>query len=344
MQENSYVDTASAVATADMPAPLRAGQRTNSVLVFCFKLALSFSLIYLLIQYLGTETLERALANANVGLLLLGCMGCIGQVALTALKWRLLLLEQGVRVKFTALFEMQLTAVFMNVFMPSVLCGDAYRAARLRRHTGSISSALPSIIVDRGTGLLALLTIGIVGLLYVFTPVYLLSGVCAFIVAVAGGYLFLTGPVSQFMTHRSRSSASQLIVIGRKVTAALLPSRALFCAVAISLLFQLNLVLIVAIWALAMDLVSADLLHLLVAVPAVGLVEMIPFSVNGVGIREAAFSLLFREMDLDSGEGLVLGLTVSTMKYAAGLLCGILLLGWPIVNTVRARALKHSGI
>lgn len=316
-----------------LSANLKIGSRAKGVLIFLAKLGLSAGLIALLIDYLGTAALQRALKNADYFLLFVGCAACIGQVGMTSFKWKLILREQGIEVRFTDLFEMQLTGLFVNIFAPSVLCGDAYRAAKLRRYTGSFSSAVPSVLADRFTGLAALLGIGVFGIAYVFAPHYLFEIVCCTLGLAVIAYALLNGPLSQWLNRLGNRKGRGLFFLGAQVVNALKPSKTMLYVALISLVFQLNTVWIVGLWAYAVGLTSADIWRLFIVVPTASIVEMMPFSLHGVGVREALYSLLFKEMGLQSSEGFALGLIVSAMKYLAGLLAGLLVLLWPwVVN------------
>jgi len=54
-------------------------------------------------------------------------------------------------------------------------------------------------------------------------------------------------------------------------------------------------------------------------------VETIPIAINGIGLREGTLTFMFSELDLDPEHGLVLGLTITVMRYVAGLVGGLLL-------------------
>lgn len=308
--------------------------RKKSTLIFLCKVAFSAFLITLLIRYLGAQSVRNIASKANIPLLAFGCVCAIGQMALTTLKWRLLLNKQGVTVKFGALFEMQLTGQFVNLFMPSVLGGDAYRAGRLRSHTGSIGTALPSVIVDRGTGLLALLIIGLLALTHMFARQFFWLVVLATCALIVIGYLLTIGPIARLLHQSEKIDKWHIFSTGKLITDALKPSRSLLQVALISLFFQFNVVWITGVYAMAIGL-SVNLWQLLIAVPAVNLVEMIPVSISGIGVREASFSVLFAKMDLSAADGLALGLTVSVMRYVTGLICGAALL-LPSITTRRS--------
>src|SRR5690606_9424623 len=131
---------------------------------FAAKVVLSVGLLALLLRRLGVESVLEVVGNANPLLLAIGGVCLIGQTAISSLKWKLLLEEQGQHVRYSSLLVTYLISNFINLFMPSVAGGDAYRAIWLRKYTKSIAAALPSIVVDRATGIGALLMLAGLGL------------------------------------------------------------------------------------------------------------------------------------------------------------------------------------
>ena len=81
------------------------------------------------------------------------------------LRWVLLLRASGVAVSPSRAAAIFLTSSFVGSFLPAGVGGDAARAYGLSRVTASGSEALASVAVDRLLGVLALVAMGVVGLL-----------------------------------------------------------------------------------------------------------------------------------------------------------------------------------
>jgi hypothetical protein len=106
----------------------------------------------------------------------------------------------------------------------------------------------------------------------------------------------------------------------------------LAAAITIALLFQLNIVMINKLYCVALG-IHMSLGHLLVIVPLIYLTEVLPISINGIGVRDSAYVFFFVLLGFASDEGLALALLVLLMRYVFGLIGGSLLL----VESVRAR-------
>jgi hypothetical protein len=96
-------------------------------------------------------------------------------------------------------------------------------------------------------------------------------------------------------------------------------------AMALSLAFQLIMVVINLLYARALG-IDVAFSTLLVIIPLIYLTEVIPLSVNGIGIRDSAFVIAFAAIGRPAEEALAMSVVVISMRYAIGFLCGSLVL------------------
>lgn len=300
------------------------GQRTTARWIFAGKVAVSATLLFLLFRNLGLRQILDQFGAAEAALLLLTSLLPVGQVAIAAWRWQILLRQQGVPVDFRSLFKIYLMSDFLNLFMPSIVMGDAFRAVRLRRFTETAGATVPSVILDRACGLAALVIIGILGVAVIRWPDRFWPIAVGLLVVVAMAYLYVTGPVRRWIVPGSANLWFGLRPVVLQLLDGLQPSRALGQVAAISFFFQVNVVFIVWLYALILNL-NVDFPQLLVVIPATTIVELVPISINGIGVREGTLAFLFTQMGLRAEHGFVLGATISAMKYFSGLVGGIVL-------------------
>lgn len=288
------------------------------------KALISATLLGLLIWQLGTDALLRVVRESSGWLPVAAVLMLTLQTAVSAGKWFLLLRKQGVSIGYASLLKTYLIGNFINLFMPSMVGGDAYRAVRVSRHTQGVARALPSIIVDRVTGIAALLFVGATGLTMLLAPEHLLAAVAGQIVALFLAYALIVGPVGRFLQRLPPESLFGIPRVATMVVTALAPSVTLAVVIGLALVFQFNTVLINWVYALLIG-VDVPLTTLLLIVPVVYLAEAVPISINGLGVREATYTAMFVQLGLPAEYGLLLGLTVSAMRYVAGVVGGLLL-------------------
>jgi uncharacterized protein (TIRG00374 family) len=287
------------------------------------KAVISASLLGLLIWQLGTDRLLTVMRDASWWLPVAAIVMLTLQTALSAAKWFLLLRKQGVTIGYGSLLKTYLIGNFINLFMPSVVGGDAYRAVRVSRYTSGVARALPSIIVDRVTGIAALLFVGATGLTLLVSPENLLLAVGAQVVVLLALFALLIGPIGRLLQRLSPDALFGIPRVATMVVTALAPSVTLAAVIGLALVFQFNTVIINWVYSLLIG-VDVPLTTLLLIVPVVYLAEAVPISINGLGVREATYTAMFMQLGLPAEYGLLLGLTVSAMRYVAGIVGGVL--------------------
>jgi hypothetical protein len=113
--------------------------------------------------------------------------------------------------------------------------------------------------------------------------------------------------------------------------------RSLAVVILLAFIFQLNIVFINKVYTLALGL-DVPLSVLLVIIPLIYLTEILPISINGLGVRESAFGFFFVLIGYTVEDGLAVSLLVIGMRYLLGLLGGALLL----LTLITSRASRTS--
>src|SRR3954452_22280808 len=121
-------------------------------------------LLYALVFYwTDARALTSRLAAARLEYVAAGVLLYGAGQALSAWKWRLLLRPVGLgAVGYGRLLAFYFIGMFFNLFLPTVVGGDAVKAWLLARETGAVARSTVSVFMERNLGLLALLTIAIV--------------------------------------------------------------------------------------------------------------------------------------------------------------------------------------
>ena len=97
--------------------------------------------------------------------------------------------------------------------------------------------------------------------------------------------------------------------------------RSLALIILLSFTFQLNIVLINKVYTvvLGLDIPSSVLL---VIIPLIYFTEVLPISINGLGVRESAYGFFFVMIGHTVEDGLAVSLLVIGMRYFLGLFGG----------------------
>ena len=298
----------------DAAAPARPGRRFLGLAV---KLAVSAGLLALLIARSDAPRLWAYVRDASPGWLAAALGLYLLMVLASAWRWGLLLDAQGVRVPARTLTASFLVATFFNNFLPSNIGGDVVRIADTARPAGSKTLAAAVVLIDRGIGLLGLVLLAAVAATAAGTgggePVSPLLLWLAFAGALALSLPALLAPerVLGLLSPLQRFNPEWVGARLRHLSATLTRFRgaplALGGCFAGAVLVQAILVAFYAAVAHAIG-VSVSPWHMAVIVPMSFLVQMLPVSLNGFGLREAVFSFYFARLGLPIEAGLVISL------------------------------------
>jgi len=297
----------------DAPATRRSPAR--QALVLLLKVIVSGGLLALLLGRTDLSRLWVYVRNASPAWLGGGLVLYLVMLLLSAWRWRLLLDAQHVSVPAGRLINSYLVATFFNNFLPSNIGGDVVRIRDTARQAGSKTLATTVILMDRGLGLLGLLSVAAIGSSVAATlggrPPVLASMLW---LAVAGGLtasaaaVLLPGGVARLLSPLRLIHQEWVEERIGRLTGALTKFRsapgALVTCLLGAVLVQAVLVGFYVTIVRSMS-IPISAWHLAVIVPISFVVQMAPVSLNGFGVREAIFTFYFSRIGLPIESALV---------------------------------------
>ena len=292
--------------------------------LFAAKLAISLSLMAYLFSLVDFPSLRQDFADLILIYIAVAVLLLLCQSFLSAFKWRTLLAADGVRLNYLYLLRTYLISNFVSLFLPTSFGGDIYRVMAVRKAAMSTAKTASSVLFDRLTGLFALLSLACAGYLtYPGLPFKWLvalgyvGGLVIFWLGTSGWILARIGPAESSLLQKLIKILESFHTYARN-------RRCLLTALAVSFVFQLNIIVINKVYSLAFGL-EVPFTVLLTIIPLVYLTEMIPLSINGLGFREGAFVFFYELIGQPPGAGFAVSLLVLAMRYTIGLVGGILL-------------------
>ena len=274
-----------------------------------------------LLGYLFVTTDRDALARrmrTGDTFYLVAAMALYGlTLAIAVWRWRLLLHTQGYRASMGHLSASYLVATFFNNFLPSNIGGDVIRVRDSSKLTGSTTTSLAVVVIDRILGLGALYVLALGAYLAAGPELRDLAGARPALFALgllfaALAYVFFRpGTARRLMaavggTHlpwaQSRFERVQGAVhVYREEVAAV------WAAFAGSIALQALVVYYYFFVGRALHIPVA-LSACFLIVPLCTLVQTLPISFNGWGVRESVFILYFAQLGLPRESALAFSL------------------------------------
>ena len=261
-------------------------------------LVLTAAAVVYLVWKIDLDTTLDVLAETDLVWFAVAAAIMIGTVPLLAVRWEWLLAAHGIAEPIRWLTRAYFVAYTAGQLLPTSLGGDAVRIVETsRRHPGRTGDVTGTVLLERGLGGAATVLLGAVGFLlsigrYDVGAYIWLEGVFVFGTIVAG---FL------FFARSARPLLRRVLPLLERVRLAR-PLQAFYEGVhhyrsrprvllaAFALTLGVQAVRILSIWAAARAVgIGLDLRVYYVMGPLLFLVMLVPFTLNGLAVREAFF-------------------------------------------------------
>jgi glycosyltransferase 2 family protein len=288
-----------------MPAAPQRASATRRHLLLALKILVSLVLLALLFWTVDVARLWATARGASLVWLAIALAVYSVSVMASTWRWHRLLRAQHVGVRPRWLLGSFLVASFFNNFLPSNIGGDVIRISDTAKPAGSKTLATTVVLMDRGLGLMALVLVAAVGasaagaihpaVLPIWWPVWLWAGFLA-AAAVSAPAVFAPNGFSRLLRPLTILHPEWVGGRIRKLTEALArfgaQPGALAGCFAGAVFVQATMVVFYFAVAYALHL-NVTLSELSVIVPISFVVQMLPVSFGGFGVREATFSIYF---------------------------------------------------
>ncbi len=281
------------------------------------KISVSLALLgYLLV----TADLEALLARVRAGdmlLLVVAVFLYTGMIVLSMWRWRVLISAQGYPAPLRHLSASYLVATFINNFLPSNIGGDLIRVKDSSRLTGSKTASLVIVAVDRILGFGALYALAALAYLSGGPAVRHLAGARVALLGLGALFAILSyvyfrpGTARALMANTGLSglpwARERFEVMQGAVHVYRQDLRSVLGAFGASLALQT--LFIYYYYAIAQALrIPLSLPACFLMVPLCTLVQTVPISFNGWGIRESVFIFYFNQVGLPRDSALAFSL------------------------------------
>ena len=281
------------------------------------KLGVSVALLTYLLSSTDLGALYRRVRGGDTMLLAAAVVLYTMILAISTWRWRVLLRAQGFEAPLRRLSASYLVATFFNNFLPSNIGGDVIRVRDSSALTGSTTTSLAIVAIDRILGLGALYALalgayllggpsvrGLAGAAPALALLALVFGVLAYVFfrpGTARWLLAASGLASHEWARRRFETVQAAVHVYRAQMAAV------WMAFGASVVLQA--LVVVYYYDVAHSLrIPLALSASFLIVPLCSLVQTVPVSFNGWGIRESVFILYFQQLGLPRDSALAFSL------------------------------------
>jgi uncharacterized protein (TIRG00374 family) len=245
-------------------------------------------------------------------------------IVLSAWRWQRALVVFDVHVPLRTLVSHYFAGQFFGNVLPSTIGGDVLRVSWGAKTTGSGHVSFASVVLERLTGFVALPLLAILG--FALRPSLLdvdrawialvISAVALVMLAVilyAAAHPRLAG---RFRDHENWMRFVGAVHVG--IDRLRRQPRMAFGVLGVALLYQASTVAVVycAVRTLGVEIPTAAVLAF---TPAVAMAQVLPLSLNGLGVREGMLVILLQPLSVTSGRAVAIGLLWYAMMLIVSL-------------------------
>jgi len=316
------------------------------------QLLFSLALLAWLVERVGLDEIAGVLTGINWAWYLPALLFFLVNIVIRTYRWYTLLGALSDRVSFGQLLYLYLLGFFFNNFIPSGFGGDIVKVVSLRQEHGQGVEALSSVVMDRVTGLVGSSSIAMFVLLWsgvrgagLDLPSALLVTVALVSLGTPLGFAFVRwgdplGLISSVLPFARRFTTAPRVqrLVG---TVQRYPLSTLFKALLTSLPFTLGLVAVQYNIARALAVELPFYLFLLF-VPLISIINLLPLSFNGLGMREGVYQLLFVPIGVPGASAIGMSLAFHFLRVSTGLVGGLLYAAKSISNIGQAARIDST--
>jgi len=306
-----------------MPSSSPAGSRSGGRVLL--RAAVGVLIVVILLVRADVHALGHALAHARAGEVALAFVALLGGLVVNAARWQLFLRPLGLALPPSDLVRLTFVGTFFNAFLPTGFGGDAYKSFRLRGQSG-MATPLATAVLDRLAGLAGLALLALVDCAW-----RLAAGhgdrvvVAAFIFGVgvlAGSAIALRLAPRWSKNDQATGTGSRLRIFGQAFATAGREPQALRWGTVVGVVSAVSLVAVNALLADALGIsVPVGVLPAIVLIAT--LTTALPFSINGLGFREAVYVWCLATYGIGHDRALAFALLVLALTLASSGVGGV---------------------
>lgn len=290
--------------------------------------------LFWVFKMINVRQIFTVLSNVNLTYVFIAFFLSFLIRCIVSYRWSVLLQTQGYQMSPLRLLKITVVSDAIGTFMPSNLSREGIKAFMLWKYIRKGADSLSSIGIDRFSGLVALTGIALVCSVLSYRTLNdqkfivvsgILFGLCILLpvmllwVRKSGKIEFSSLSKIRYFEKIFQSLSDileSLLKFGKD-------KRVLLKVQAVSIVVQFLRIFFIFFMALALG-VNVALIHFCVFLPIIMLVLMLPISIGGLGVQEAAFIFFFTPLGMKVEEAVGLSL----LCYTAVILW--MLIGWGI--------------
>lgn len=303
----------------------------KTIAIIVLKLMVSIGLLAFLYRNIPVNDIWSVLGRINTFYLPGICLLLFLNTILSAWKWQLFLKTDGITIALKDLIVSYMSGTFCNLFLPSNIGGDSYRIYDIAQQSKETTRSAASVFADRFSGFVALVTLSLLSSTYIAlqgggVQLLVLPGLLSILFTVVL-FLLLTPGVFTSVLAITRLNRIGWIV---RVTEKLLISfsrygsdgKLIARVMLLSFVFQFSVITVVYFLSRSIG-AETGFFYFVAFVPLITLMEALPISIYGIGVRDYGYVFFFSQAGMGDLETRTLALLFMAVAVCYSLVGGL---------------------
>ncbi|MDD4910566.1 MAG: lysylphosphatidylglycerol synthase transmembrane domain-containing protein [Candidatus Omnitrophica bacterium] len=296
------------------------------------RVSVSILLLFFLFSKVNIEELRVTISKADPVYIIAAFLLLLFLYLLALIRWDMLLRGVMLHIPLRRVAVSFLGGNFFNLFLPSTIGGDVVRSMDLVIHTRSSKEVVATVLLDRISGFVGLVSVAIVALLLGYR--YISDEPVVFFIIAAVAFILLALIIVLFnervflfvnsllKSHHEKGIRAYLKNLHQEIyhfrSRSAVITKNFFISVAIQAMTPL------IFWLTARAL-GADipLIYFFIFVPVVTTITILPVSIGGLGLRDMSTVFFFTKVGMAHNAALAMSLINFGFLLLAGIAGGI---------------------
>lgn len=298
---------------------------SGSSIKLLFRIVVTVSIFVIILRSINIDQIWKIMGQARLELLVVALLTQFGSTSVSAYRWQLIMHNLNFGQSLSFYWRSYFKASFFNQGLPTSIGGDALKVLDVAGQGFRKRDALYGIMLDRITGLAALMWLNLAA--YLLNPDLLPRPIYQLTLLLVVGSLVGFGVISSLRYLPWIDAYPQLKIIritSERLHQAFLNNR--IALIVSSLLIPVLAMISVFVigWALGL---RYDLTTYFIIVPPAIFLTIIPVSLAGWGIREGTLVALFSLIGADKATILTMSILYGLMQIGVSLPGFVIFLG-----------------
>lgn len=298
---------------------------SGSSIKLLFRIVVTVSIFVIILRSINIDQIWKIMGQARLELLVVALLTQFGSTSVSAYRWQLIMHNLNFGQSFSFYWRSYFKASFFNQGLPTSIGGDALKVLDVAGQGFRKRDALYGIMLDRITGLAALMWLNLAA--YLLNPDLLPRPIYQLTLLLVVGSLVGFGVISSLRYLPWLDAYPQLKIIritSERLHQAFLNNR--IALIVSSLLIPVLAMISVFLIGWALGLRYALITYFIIVPPAIFL-TIIPVSLAGWGIREGTLVALFSLIGADKATILTMSILYGLMQIGVSLPGFVIFLG-----------------